>query len=340
MEVVFRADSSIEIGSGHVMRTLVLADELRSRGASISYICRDLPGNLISLIERVGYPVAVIPSPDSGSLIEYDAEFVKLHLQNRVKVDWLVVDHYSLGIEWESLLREAVSRIMVIDDLANRRHDCDLLLDQGYLGNNKQRYEKLVPRHCRCFVGPAWFLLRSEFMEVNKRVRDKSIGRILVSFGGSDSGNATTRALASIVEVVPKNIEIDVVVGAQNPHRESICKFCDLNVNMKYHIDTTKIALLINAADLAVGSVGVTALERLYMRVPSFVTPIALNQNQTIVDMENRNMVKSYSNSYELSQLLLKAIDDGGWVPPDVVRSGTRVVADAMCDMARASGAD
>lgn len=220
MKVAFRADASVGIGSGHVMRCLTLAGELKEAGAQIIFICRECEGNLCDLIEKQGIPVARI----SGELQSWEADaFQSLEaLKKYGKADWLVVDHYSLDHRWEAGIRNAAEKIMVIDDLADRIHDNDLLLDQNLYEDLENRYNGLAPPHCIKLLGPRYALLRPEFRKARAslRKRDGIIRRILVSFGGSDPSNETAKALEAIGLLGKPEIAVDVVVGSSNPHRE------------------------------------------------------------------------------------------------------------------------
>jgi UDP-2,4-diacetamido-2,4,6-trideoxy-beta-L-altropyranose hydrolase len=183
--IVLRADSSDLIGSGHIMRCLTLADILKKKGTTVIFICRLLLGNIAHLVEKKGYRVHQINSNDNGE--SYDkianAEKTISLLQNMMRpVDWIVVDHYDLDKKWEVLVRPYVRKIMVIDDLANRCHDCDLLLDQNLYTDMDVRYDKLTPSYCKKILGPRYALLRSEFLEARKKLkyRDGSVKRVLV----------------------------------------------------------------------------------------------------------------------------------------------------------------
>jgi UDP-2,4-diacetamido-2,4,6-trideoxy-beta-L-altropyranose hydrolase len=184
MNILIRTDASQQIGSGHVMRCLSLANELRKKKARVSFICQELPGNMCDYIEQQGYPV------HSNAI---------LAAENKL-IDWLIVDHYSLDAQWEATMRLYVKKIMVIDDMANRKHDCDLLLDQNLYVDMESRYHDLVPQHCKQLLGPKYALLRPEFLSACQtlRKRDGSIKRILIFMGGSDPTNETAKALEAI----------------------------------------------------------------------------------------------------------------------------------------------
>lgn len=185
MRVLIRTDASVEIGSGHLMRCLTLADQLRSEDSAVAFACRDLPGGLFDLLQTHGYRYARLPSATPGSNAQQDDAEATLEAAEKLfpdGLDWLVVDHYGLDATWERMLRPHVRKLMVIDDLANRPHDCDLLLDQNYYRDLDRRYHGLVPEQCITLLGPTYVLLRPEFADARQqlRLRDGSVRRILV----------------------------------------------------------------------------------------------------------------------------------------------------------------
>ncbi|WP_159067785.1 UDP-2,4-diacetamido-2,4,6-trideoxy-beta-L-altropyranose hydrolase [Paenibacillus ihuae] len=192
MNIIFRVDSSYEIGTGHVMRCLTLANEFRDRKAKVSFICRDLPGNLASYIRGQGYPVFLLPfrserAEPSWLRVDYktDATETLPILITSSPVDCLIIDHYGIDQRWEKLIGANVAKIVVIDDLADRPHHCSLVLDQNS-SSAGDRYQGLVPDSCVKLVGTSYAILRPEFRSMKKQVaeRDGSINRILVFFGG------------------------------------------------------------------------------------------------------------------------------------------------------------
>ena len=243
LKVVFRTDSSLQIGSGHVMRCLTLADELRLRGADVMFVCREHPGNLIGLIEAKGYPVVRLPQAE----VEYTAAPEDLAHATWLGVSWqqdaadtiaaigdtqpqwLIIDHYAIDHRWEEKLRSDVGKIMVIDDLADRPHNCDLLLDQNLYQAMQTRYDNLVPISCQKLLGPKYALLRPEFAAARKslQLRDGQVKRVLVFFGGVDPSNETGKALQALAGFIDRQFEVDVVVGGGNLHKEQIQKFCE-----------------------------------------------------------------------------------------------------------------
>lgn len=289
----FRVDSSYFIGSGHLMRCLTLAEELKKEGFQIQFICRELPGNLIDIAENHGFAVSRLYMPEGleyqpvdgdyntwlGVSWEQDAEETIKIIKGK-SLDWLIIDHYSLDIRWEKKLRPYVKKIMVIDDLANRPHDCDLLLDQNLVEDMEKRYEGLLPSYCVKLVGPQYALLRPEFREARKRLkkRDGTVKRMLIFFGGSDPTNETEKALKAVLMLNRPDITVDVVVGKTNPHREKIKELCSVHPNVNYYCQVNNMAELMAKAGLAIGAGGATTWERCYMGLPAIVIDIAENQ--------------------------------------------------------------
>ena len=149
MNVLIRADASVDIGSGHVMRCLALADGLRKAGARVAFASRPAPGDLCDFIAAKGYPVHRLSvGEDRGSDMDWetDAKQTIAVVRGDVPFDWLIVDHYALDRRWESTMRPCAKAVMVIDDLANRIHDCDILLDQNDYKGLDTRYRDVTPK--------------------------------------------------------------------------------------------------------------------------------------------------------------------------------------------------
>lgn len=286
MNITIRADSSTLIGTGHIMRCLTLADKLRKKGCAVTFVCQALPGNINNLIVTNGFTLQVIPAAvkDCGSFDwERDAAETASIIGQSGAVAWLIVDHYRLDWRWQQKIHSRVGKIMVIDDLADRKHDCDILLDQNFYPNLEYRYRGLVPEACRCFLGPRYSLLREEFLKLQDkmRIRDGKVRRILVFFGGSDPTNETMKALAAIKESKLSAVAVDVVVGGANSQKDEVRRFCDTMTNTVFHCQINNMAELMDKADLAIGAGGSTTWERCYIGLPCLTIIIADNQAET-----------------------------------------------------------
>ncbi len=292
----FRADTSLLIGSGHVMRCLTLADVLAQQGVECHFLCREHPGHLIDLIREKGYTAHVLPcepvasvAPDGpahaawlGSSQEQDAEFCRALLQP-LQPDWIIVDHYALDARWESLLRASCRRLMVIDDLADREHDCDLLLDQN-LGRLTVDYQELVPQHCKLLIGPEHALLRPEFamLRVSSLHRREvvTLRHVLVAMGGVDQHDATGRILDALRQCrLPDDCRISVIMGSRAPWLERVRELAaDMPWPTEVQVNVSDVAQRMADCDLAIGAAGGTAWERCCLGVPTIMVVLADNQ--------------------------------------------------------------
>ena len=299
--VVIRVDASIQIGSGHVMRCLTLAEGLREQGAEVLFVCRELSGNLNALIAAKGFDLCCLPAADSQSAeLNWNshAGWLEVHWQQDAKetkallkeqaasFDWLIVDHYALDTNWETELGSIVDKIMVIDDLADRPHACELLLDQNFYLDQTGRYKKLVPANCTRLLGPAYALLRSEFPQKRRslRLRTGAVNNILVFFGGVDATNETAKVVNAIASLERSNITVDVIVGTGNPHRQKIEDLCGQVENTRFHCQASNMAELMANADLAIGGGGTVTWERFCLGLPALVVSVAGNQKAIAED--------------------------------------------------------
>ncbi len=312
--IVFRCDASLQIGSGHVMRCRTLARELQSRGAVISFLCRRQNGDLIGLLEQ---EFEVLPLPElslasaqmaEGQALEGRALYGSwlgcsqdqdsadcleaLHALGRTEVQWLVVDHYGLDATWHCQLLEGLGRnpeagagtkaprLLVIDDLADRPHQADLLLDQNFFGEaTPQRYQELMPPKCTQLLGPHYALLGPEYAQLHPLVPTRTeLKRVLVFFGGVDAANLTGKALEALMDPELAHLAVDVVMGLQSPHRQTVAELVARRPQTTLHNPLPSLAGLIARADLAIGAGGATTWERVCLGLPSLVVAIAANQ--------------------------------------------------------------
>lgn len=325
MIAVFRVDASTQIGSGHVMRCLTLAQKLKKgKQADVYFVMRLLEGNLIELVKSKGFTVFTLPkAPLNDGLKGYakwltatqmqDAEETNAVISQLPKIDLLVVDSYAIDYEWESMLRPYVKQIMVIDDLANRKHDCDILLDQNFFLNKEERYNGLVAEDCKLYLGPKYALLREEFYITKEHLRKRNggISNILVFFGGSDLTNETEKAIKAIKLLNKPDIKVNVVVGFSNKHKEIIKKQCRSHPQFYFYCQVNNMAELMNEADLAIGAGGTTILERWFMELPSIVISVADNQTKICEDCAEAGLFKYLGKYSEVSvQDIINALEE------------------------------
>jgi UDP-2,4-diacetamido-2,4,6-trideoxy-beta-L-altropyranose hydrolase len=198
---------------------------------------------------------------------------------------WMIVDHYALDYRWEQMIRPMVGGIMVIDDLADRIHECDLLLDQNYYSDMASRYWGKVSPDCRLLLGPRYALLREEFRQIHTQVKPRTIEvkRVLVFFGGMDEGNYTALALDALAAIARPDVQVDVVIGAMHPAKEEIEEVCARH-EFGCHIQIKNIAALMAAADMSIGAGGGAIWERCCLGLPTIAFCVAENQRQQLWD--------------------------------------------------------
>lgn len=296
MNIAIRVDASLQMGSGHLMRCLTLADALHDQGASVTFLCRHLPDSLAERVVIKGHQVRFLPElpfVDEGATVHSrwlgvtqadDARACSEALQGRAWA-WLIVDHYALDAQWETAMRAHCRQILAIDDLADRSHDCDVLLDQNLYQNMTERYDGLLPAACQTLLGPSHALLRPEFAEWRQRSqpRQGAVQRLLVFFGGVDVGNATGSALAAIARLERPALAVDVVIGNQHPQRSTILATCQQH-GWQCHVQTDQMAALMSQADLAIGAGGSATWERCALALPALTLCLADNQRQLVDD--------------------------------------------------------
>ncbi len=203
-----------------------------------------------------------------------------------------MVDHYALDARWESILRRAARRIFVIDDLADRMHDCDVLLDQNFFEGMDTRYTSKVPEHCRLLVGPHYALLRDEFRQLRKQTRPRigSVKRILIFFGGVDVDNYTALSIEALANIGINDLQVDVVIGAQHPHCGQIESAC-ADHGFVCHVQTSRMAELMASADLAVGAGGSASWGRCCLGLPALAFSMVNNQRHLVDEAASRGLL-------------------------------------------------
>ena len=306
------------------MRCLTLAGAFRGQGLLATFVCREHPGNLCDLIEAQGFPLRRLPMPAAASLPRAEpgagyaawlgaswaddaAQTRAVIAQAGTRPPWVVVDHYGLDVRWESSLRASAGRIMVIDDLADRPHEADLLLDQNLYPGRGRRYAGLVKADCIQLLGPSYALLRPEFIEARAqlRVRDGSIRRVLVFFGGSDATNETGKALDAMSMLDMTGVEVDIVVGAANPRREVLAARCAGLPGVRFHCQVPYMGELMSAADLSLGAGGSTTWERCATGLPSLVIAVADNQVAIARAVDQAKALRYLGAEHEVSAHML-----------------------------------
>jgi UDP-2,4-diacetamido-2,4,6-trideoxy-beta-L-altropyranose hydrolase len=319
MNIVFRVDSSSQMGVGHLMRCITLADGFRKKGSKITFICRALQGNSNDLIMD---KVISLPKNDNfqsdnlylnwlGATQEQDAGQTISVITKAV--DIIVVDSYALSERWHQMLRPYAEKIMVIDDLADRKHQCDVLLDQTF-DRQKEDYLPFVPQGCELLLGSQYALLRPEF----SKWREYSLGcrsklafkHLLISMGGADPDNITGKILDKLNACsLPDDISITIVMGGSAPHIKSVkLKANTLPCKAEVKVGVDNMAEIMVNSDIAIGASGATTWERCCLGLPSIQLVIADNQQLIADKMAKKNAIK-LAKIENLCEILLTSQD-------------------------------
>ena len=298
MKVIFRVDASLQMGTGHVTRCLTLAQVLKENGADVKFICRKHEGNLIDKIRSNGFVVhelelfreadvdtSLVHSYWLGTTQQQDANDC-IDILKAEELDWLIVDHYALDEQWQKRLKPYYKKLMVIDDLADRKHQCDILLDQTF-GRQQEDYSALTPKGCNLLLGSQYALLRPEFAKWRiyslKRRKKSKFNQILINVGGVDFENFTEfflNALNGMPQMNGKSVM--VIMGSKSPHINRIKVLSEiLSFKVEVLVDVGNMAEILANTDLVFGALGVSTWERCLLGVPSVVISTAKNQEFT-----------------------------------------------------------
>ena len=300
LNVLFRVDGSISLGTGHVVRCITLAQSLSVHGINCSFLCRDYDGQMIGYIESSGFSAYRLnfgrngeqaPNHVANKVSCYSTQLRDagncIEIVKKLDIGVVLVDHYSLDINWEKEVKPYVKKLIVLDDLANRSHDCDLLIDQN-LGRKFSDYDGLLSQGCKRLIGPKYALVRSEF----NRMRISSLSRkdrneirhILVTLGGADNANATMDVLKALNSCdLGKDTTITVVLGKMAPWKKEVSAYL-ANYRWEYNliIDASNMGELMCQADFCIGAAGSTTWERCTLGLASILVCVAKNQKEVI----------------------------------------------------------
>jgi UDP-2,4-diacetamido-2,4,6-trideoxy-beta-L-altropyranose hydrolase len=287
--ILFRADSSSTIGTGHIMRDLVLAEQYPE--SQIIFATQNLEGNLNSKILESGYEVQNLDSNDVNELIE---------LVKKLSVDMVIVDHYGIDYTFEKTLKEKTAvQLMVFDD-TYKKHYCDILLNHNISGDTK-KYQGLVPKECELRCGAKYTLLREEFIE------EKNKKTIFLAMGGADHSNINIPILEVFKEF--SNIEVNLVTTTSNQHLKKLKEYVQDKKWIDLHINSNKIAKLMRISDFAIVTPSVTLNEVLFMELPFIAIQTASNQKDIAEYLRNNNylLIETF-NTCHLKKYLIKVL--------------------------------
>lgn len=289
MQVAFRVDAGMTMGSGHVMRCATLAHALVSKGYRVCFYTRPQAGDLCEWLVNQGFFVIKLEPGNNaqdlhstvhgswlGTTQHEDARQTLAAVVGRPNL-W-IVDHYGLDAYWHSLVANTIPTL-VIDDLADRQYRASLVLDQN-LGRTPTDYSGLTT--AEVLTGLDYVLLRSEFLAARQfsHIR-QTLEHIVITMGGVDQPNATGLALSALLSTPLATLrKVTVILGQANPHSEQISHVARLNKHIDIEVvqGVNNMAERLRQADLAIGAAGTTSWERCAVGLPTVIVELAANQ--------------------------------------------------------------
>ena len=326
--IAIRADASTRMGTGHVMRCLTLAAKLQGDFHRVIFLCKQHLGHLNEFIENAGFEIITLSEPINDLTTEQNEQhWLGCHYQDDAKeciqqlkelklahIDLLIIDHYSLDHQWQDILKPLCEKIMVIDDLANRKHHCDILLDQTF-GRTLQDYQPLTPKHCTLLLGKQYMLLREEFYQTRVLAQAKRLSlqesgpnHVLISLGGTDPDNIASSILSWLISMKADYNELEVCLVA-NDNSNFLNELNTLAKNhpwVKIVTNPASMAELMLNADLAIGSSGATAWERCCLGLPSLSIISANNQQLVSKNLMDAGAIISLGCFKALTEQIFK----------------------------------
>lgn len=288
MFVVIRADASSQIGSGHVMRCIALAESLIEKRHEVVFVCAPLFGNLIEVLRERKFEVWPLSSEinckgdDSWDWNSDANDTLQLIGRHGREVDWFFIDHYQLDSRWHALVSASGAKIAVLDDLANRKCFCHIIIDQNSISKIHDNYRLLVPARCVRLMGAKYTLLRKDIRQVAKqRALQKysfvGEGILVVFMGGADAGNNTLSVLKAI-DIDSLRYALHVLIGPMNPWASDVMAWCRSN-DVEFSIALSSVGDLLNKARAAIVACGMFAVELQALEIPCILVPVSDIQN-------------------------------------------------------------
>jgi UDP-2,4-diacetamido-2,4,6-trideoxy-beta-L-altropyranose hydrolase len=312
VRIVVRTDASSQIGSGHVIRCLGLSDRLAASGHEIAFVCALHPGHLADVVRSRGFVCYTIEP-----LLSQQDDAIATLAKLVIRPDLFIVDHYNLDYVMETILRKQ-AQVMVIDDLADRPHDCDLLLDATHEADAVDIYDALVPKSARRLVGLDYLMLRPEFAPHRGKPRSFArVERLLVTFGGNDPADLSNRALDAL-DLLGSDLHVDLLTGRSNPRHKQLVTRAREDERIDLHVQHPRPSDLMAKADLFLGAAGMTIWESCYLGLPSLFVKMAENQSNSAAILYRHRAAKLIGfhetiTAGEIASELNHAIHDRDW---------------------------
>lgn len=314
MIIVFRVDAAQHIGTGHFQRCRTLAKALMHSGHTVYFFSREFGDHIVGNMDESIIPIHIIGSSTVNPLQsksehlwlgvsqKEDAKnFIACVERSQILPDVIIVDHYSLDWEWEESIRNTLtSKIVVIDDLANRKHACDILLDQNYYVDFDRRYKDLVPEYTKLLLGPSYILLREEFLTLRIKESTKNSNKILVNFGGIGNMNVWDKFVPALKQTSDL-YSYHVITGKLPLQKYYQVHDALFDSNIICEESTNHMAYLMNESVFSIGACGSTVWERFCLGLNSCLIDLANNQIELVEALVQRNLIDYLGSLQNLS---------------------------------------
>lgn len=312
MRIGFRVDAAKHIGTGHLHRCLTLAYYLKAKGHECIFYCRDYGQGFYYLVLDAGFQLEILGQTKIGSLPKSEKDWLGVTIEqdsqefieklNEKTINICIVDHYALDIYWERIIRKHVSKLVVIDDLA-REHECDILLDQNFFPNYKQRYDFITPSTTIKLLGPEYCLLKKEFsyFRSSKNKEEINSNRILINFGGVGNFVLLQKVITVITHV--DKYDYILITGMLEKDRFQYLESLVANkANIRIMQSSSKMAELMNSASFAIGACGSTVWERFCLGLNAALVQVADNQRVLLGYLAEEDLIDNLGDWNDLSE--------------------------------------
>lgn len=297
--IAFRVDVATHIGTGHWQRCLTLARYLKSQGCSITFFYRKYGEGFEALYNDSSFDYRCIGSSKLNASPATEFEWLGTDEQTDSEdfiaaigendYDVCIIDHYAIAQNWQRVVRQYITTIVVVDDLANRVHDCDLLIDQNYYYQYQSRYDSLVPSTCIKLLGPNYCLLRAEFYRLRMQPNQLSNNQILINFGGVGNFTLLNKTIEAINQV--KKYQFLVITGNISAKQFEVLSAKATNSHVRVIKYTSDMASLMHTSAFAIGASGSTVWERFCLGLNAALVELTDNQAESLLYLSEQNLV-------------------------------------------------
>ena len=287
-----------------MMRCLTLAKIFKKKNYLVRFIINEFDKNSLTILKKNKFKVNSLKIKNKNLTILQDAKLTRdFIIKKKIDSPYLIIDNYKINKNWESILKKIVYKIIVIDDMMISKHNCDLLINQNYLIKNEEKYyDGLIPKNCKLLNGTKYAILRPEFAKLRKISKPrKKLNKILISFGGADPTNETTKVLKAFKNINLVKLKLVVIAGNSNSNKKNIKKLTDQIINSKFYTYSEKIGYFMVNSDLAIGGAGTTTWERCCLGLPSIISILSVNQKQIGNSLSKIKCVKNLGLANKLS---------------------------------------